>query len=325
MSEIISRFKEDIVFYQYIEEYTVTLMKTCFPDSRIERIYTDEEACFEKNYLSIFFLLIYQKLGLRKNKVLFNGVINYLVRGIVTCTDNLMDHEDKFLLSIKNIGTDASTSQSIFLLIMHQTILDTYLDLTVKEGLITSEEKTKLKLILFTELFEIGFMESAEENKNEEFLSPDEIIEKVNHYRGARLLGLAFIAVLLLEENKELITNVRNGVSHIGSGLQLMDDISDIKKDTTERKRNYLASYLAGKYSLNYSMLTVEVNSIDFEKKYHADILLAFQKGIEFIKTGLDSLETVGINFSDVEVQELMKFIIRSRNLEESFGGVFNQ
>jgi geranylgeranyl pyrophosphate synthase len=208
---------------------------------------------------------------------------------------------------------------------MHQTILDTYLDLTVKEGLITSEEKTKLKLILFTELFEIGFMESAEENKNEEFLSPDEIIEKVNHYRGARLLGLAFIAVLLLEENKELITNVRNGVSHIGSGLQLMDDISDIKKDTTERKRNYLASYLAGKYSLNYSMLTVEVNSIDFEKKYHADILLAFQKGIEFIKTGLDSLETVGINFSDVEVQELMKFIIRSRNLEESFGGVFNQ
>jgi hypothetical protein len=323
MNDNISRFKEYIIFYQDIEAYTVTLMKTYFPDSCIERRYIDEETFFEKNYLSIFFLMIYHKLGMSKNKIFFYGVINYLIRGIVTCTDNLLDHEDKFLLDIKNICNDAMTSQSIFLLIMHQTILDTYFDQMVQDKLITSEEKTKLKQVLFTELFEIGFMESAEEMKNEEFLSPDEILEKVNHFRGARLLGLAFLSISLLEKEKELLQKVKDAVSYLGLGLQLIDDISDIIKDSNERKRNYLASYLAGKYSLNYSMLTGEVNSIDFEKKYHSDILLSFQKGLEFIKTGLNSLKVVGVDFSDIEVQELIKFIIKSRHMEGSFGGVF--
>jgi hypothetical protein len=325
MDEIISQFKEFIIFYQDIEIHTVNLMKTYFPDSCIERRYIDDETCFEKNYLSIFFLMMYHKLGLSKDKIFFYGVINYLIRGIVTCTDNILDNEDKFLLDIKNIGTNASTSKSIFLLIMHQTILDMYFDQKVQDRLITPEEKTKLKQILLAELFEIGFMESAEEKKNEEFLSPEEILEIVNHFRGARLLGLAFLSLSLLETKKELLQKVKDAVSYLGLGLQIMDDISDIIKDVNERKRNYLASYLAGKYSLNYSMLTIDVNSIDYDKKYHSDILLTFQKGFEFIRTGFDSLKTAGVDFSDIEVQELIKFIIRSRNMEGSFSGVFEQ
>jgi hypothetical protein len=325
MKDIISEFKEHIVLYQTIEENIVSLINGTFPQIIVERKYTNEEVCLEKNYLSIFFLMVYQKLGLSKEKILFYGTINYLVRGIVTCSDNVLDHEDKFLLNIKNIEEKASTSQSIFLLIMYQTLLDTYFDIKIKEGTLLPEEKNKIYNHLFTELFEIGFMESIEETNKGDILPANEIFEKVNNYRGGRLLELAFLSQSVLEKNTETIEKARAAISCIGSGLQIMDDISDIKKDVQEKKRNYFISFLAEKYSLDYSMLGSVVNAPDFEKHYTTDIMLLYQKVLEVVEKGLEMLKTIGIDISLFEVQDLIKFIVKSRNMQGAFANMFGE
>ena len=169
MENIISKFRKYIVLYNSIEHNIINLAVKSFPGIKIYKKHMNSIECFEKNYLSIFFLMIYNKLHLNKNKIFFYGSINYLIRGIVTCTDNLLDNEEKFLLNVKNINPDASKSQSIFLIILYQNLLDSYLDISIKNKLITIENKRKIKKILFSELFEIGFIESVEEKKIKKF------------------------------------------------------------------------------------------------------------------------------------------------------------
>src|SRR5512136_2417769 len=144
METILSKFRDYIALYRKVEENVVRLTTKHFPEVEVERMHTNERGSFEKNYLSIFFLMMYRKIGLNKDKIIFYGTINYLVRGIVTCTDNLLDSEKKFLLHVKNIGSNAPMSQSIFLLVLFQAVLENYLDDKVNEKFITVEEKTKI-------------------------------------------------------------------------------------------------------------------------------------------------------------------------------------
>ncbi len=50
---------------------------------------------FEKNFFSILFLSIFKAVGIPEGRILKYGVILHALRIIITCTDNILDDENK--------------------------------------------------------------------------------------------------------------------------------------------------------------------------------------------------------------------------------------
>ena len=50
---------------------------------------------FERNFFSIFFISIFNKIGFEKEKVQRYGMIFHALRVIITAADNILDNEEK--------------------------------------------------------------------------------------------------------------------------------------------------------------------------------------------------------------------------------------
>ncbi len=312
MEKFIKKFEVFVDIYKDIENTVFDIIDNNFPLMAIKRADNiNKENYIANNYLSMIFLGIYKGIGLSYDKIIFYGVINYIARGIVTCADNLFDQEHKFNFDYKKLSNTSPRAKSTFSIILLQNVLDIFLEQKVNSMDIKKE--------LFNELFAIGLVEAEEEEDKDKILSPKDIIEKVNFYRGSRLLGIAFIALLIVEKKNKKIEKIKTAVLKMGMGLQLLDDISDIGIDVKCKKRNYLASVLAYSYSLNYEQLKIETALQNFKEKYKKEIELSYEEGLDYIRKSIKSLAPFGFFMSASELDKLVNFIIKSRQFEEFF------
>jgi len=94
-------------------------------------------------------------------------------------------------------------------------------------------------------LQEIASEEVDEEHEINEVLSPGKILDRIHRYRGGRLLELAFIAPVMLEtEHAGELRVASDAVHHIGLGLQILDDITDLSVDLQSLNHNILRSWI---------------------------------------------------------------------------------
>jgi len=207
-----------------------------------------------KNFFSTLFLSIYRALDIPGERRMLYGIINHCLRGLVTGTDNLLDDEYKEMLPL-----DFPEEAVRFKSVMHILIFDRILSETLESEAsgLERQQVRRLQRQLFKALVPIGAEEAQEEGGVREILSPEEILRSVHMYKGGKLLCLAFVAPLIIEnQGLERLRLADQGIYSIGMALQIIDDLTDFYEDIRAHNHNYLVSsiYHRGNKGERYSL-----------------------------------------------------------------------
>lgn len=190
---------------------------------------------FSKNIFSILILSILNHLNISKRNRYLYGLIMHAVRGIVTSGDNILDQEDKGHFFVKMKG--GRVLSNIFSVILETCVINE------KIGELSPEHKDHIFKQLMEALFVIADEESVEENTVSKILHPDRVLKDIHHFRGGKLLELAFVVPEINEPHIDF-SGIKEGIYQIGLAVQILDDITDFKIDYTDRNTNLLHSWI---------------------------------------------------------------------------------
>ncbi len=193
----------------------------------------------QRNFFSILFLSVYGAIGICRERRRQYALITHALRGLVTCSDNILDGEDKGAVRLRLRG--GRVLPDILLILMQDGLLHTSV------ARLTPDPARQLRTCraLTDALVAIAREESTEEDAVEDVLPPQEVIETIHRYRGERLLQLAFVAPQVNEPQLvDRIEKARTAVGRLGLALQVLDDVTDFAEDIARRNHNVLRSWV---------------------------------------------------------------------------------
>lgn len=255
---------------------------------------------FKRNFFTLLMLSVLLESKLSKDKVISYGKIIFLLRQIVTSTDNIIDVEDKGDIKFKNL-TNIIVKNN-FLSLMCQ-------DLLTKECLKVSNGNLELSNKILEELYSIAFSENLRDSHL--YTSyPDSkfILNKIHSGIGGKLLEISLVAPNYIENNSQ-INNFSSGLYEIGMSLQAIDDLFDIQEDIDANKINLaLGKFLEE----NIDISEADFHSLDdtFSKKF-------LEKIIESAYHGFSILSNNGFPISHCDAKQMLKKLFKLRGLEQ--------
>ncbi len=255
---------------------------------------------FKKNFFTLLMLSVLLESKLSKDKIISYGKIIFLLRQIVTSTDNIIDNEDKGNIKFKNL-TNIIVKNS-FLSLMCQ-------DLLTKECLKVSNGNLELSNKILEELYSIAFSENLRDSHL--YTSyPDSkfILNKIHSGIGGKLLEISLVAPNYIENNSQ-INNFSSGLYEIGMSLQAIDDLFDIQEDIDANKINLaLGKFLEE----NIDISEADFHSLDdtFSKKF-------LEKIVESAYHGFFILSNNGFPISHSDAKQMLKKLFKLRGLEQ--------
>lgn len=267
----------------------------------------------EKNFFSILLLSIFKNLKIDKKSITEYGVILHSLRGIVTCTDNIIDHESKGAMFLNEISNHVLSNN--MLSIIQQNILNLSID-----NLNADKPKKEIMIVGYSKaLYSIALGENQRE-LNDEIESPREIIENIHKKIGGELLELAFIIPTINEENQKLNLS-KEGIFEIGIALQMLDDICDFKEDIDAKKKNYLLSKIIYNSSLTLSEVISKSNEKEFynTKEYSHSYIESIEESIEVALNGFKILEKASYPINQLQAKLILEFMFKVRGLKEAW------
>lgn len=255
---------------------------------------------FKRNFFTLLMLSVLLESKLSKDKVISYGKIIFLLRQIVTSTDNIIDVEDKGDIKFKNL-TNIIVKNN-FLSLMCQ-------DLLTKECLKVSNGNLELSNKILEELYSIAFSENLRDSHL--YTSyPDSkfILNKIHSGIGGKLLEISLVAPNYIENNSQ-INNFSSGLYEIGMSLQAIDDLFDIQEDIDANKINLaLGKFLEE----NIDISEADFHSLDdtFSKKF-------LEKIVESAYHGFFILSNNGFPISHCDAKQMLKKLFKLRGLEQ--------
>lgn len=274
----------------------------------------------QKNFFSILFLAIYKALGILPEKRKHYGMINHCLRGIITGADNLLDDEYKEMLPL-NFPEPAIRFKSVMHILLFDRFIVRVTNTMAKQNLLPGNvDVADLQQKLFDAIVPIGAEEAQEEGGVHQILSPAEILSTVHIYKGGKLLCLAFVAPLLVEESlQEKLTLAQSGIYNIGIALQLIDDLTDFYEDIAHSNHNYLVSCIHHlgsdneKRCLGQALHSVKPSGKAIEEQYPKSVELVMAESIGQAMYGFELLENAGFWVNRNQAYELIKslFVLR--------------
>ena len=255
---------------------------------------------FKRNFFTLLMLSVLLESKLSKDKVISYGKIIFLLRQIVTSTDNIIDVEDKGDIKFKNL-TNIIVKNN-FLSLMCQ-------DLLTKECLKVSNGNLELSNKILEELYSIAFSENLRDSHL--YTSyPDSkfILNKIHSGIGGKLLEISLVAPNYIENNSQ-INNFSSGLYEIGMSLQAIDDLFDIQEDIDANKINLaLGKFLEE----NIDISEADFHSLDdtFSKKF-------LEKIVESAYHGFSILSNNGFPISHCDAKQILKKLFKLRGLEQ--------
>ena len=193
----------------------------------------------QRNFFSILFLSVYSAVGIARDRRQHYALITHALRGLVTCSDNILDGEDKGAVRLRLGG--GRVLPDILLILMQDGLLHT----SVARLTPDAARQRRTCRALTDALVDIAREECTEEDAVEVALPPQEVLETVHRYRGERLLQLAFVAPQVNEpELADRIERARAAVGRLGLALQVLDDVTDFAEDIARRNHNVLRSWV---------------------------------------------------------------------------------
>lgn len=273
---------------------------------------------FERNFFSILFISIFITLQIPQKKRIDYGVIIHAIRTIVTCTDNILDKEQKGAVFL-NFGLNSKVLDNVILLLLSQNILSqTVKSITKDDGTAVQIEKEILD--------SLGSIAKGENFTNAGDLdmppSPEDIIVKVHKKIGGELLRLALIAPIINEtELHRQLRNIESGVLSLGIGLQMMDDVVDFEEDIKTNKTNLLASWIVhkgcdGPVTYNELRKTVKDCQSEIKNEFEVSRKAVINSAIGRAIDGFDKFGSGGYPIDSSGAVQIIKIMFKLRGLE---------
>jgi hypothetical protein len=193
----------------------------------------------QRNFFSILFLSIYGAVGISKERRQHYALITHALRGLVTCSDNILDGEDKGAVRLRLGGGPVLPDILLILMqdgLLHESVARLTPDLALQRRTCRA---------LTDALVAIAREECTEEGAVEDALPPVEVLDSIHRFRGEQLLQLAFVAPQVNEP--QLVAGIgkaRRAVGRLGMALQVLDDVTDFAEDVSRRNHNVLRSWV---------------------------------------------------------------------------------
>jgi hypothetical protein len=271
---------------------------------------------WQRNFFSIFFLTIFDAIGISKRRQQMYGIILHAIRGIVTATDNILDDEAKGSVQLSLQG--GRVVPNIMVSLMEMGVLQESI-YELAENAKTAKET--LKGITHA-LFALGAEESGDEGGVLTVLDPKQLLDQIHRFRGGELFLLAFIAPEVNEPQlADKIRTAKLCVNYIGLCLQILDDLTDFEEDVTNLHHNMLRSWILH-YRPDGVYDSEQLNRLDPEVLKHPEIHFrratqqVMHLAIEMALKGFDYLKQIGYPADGLSAQELIKTMFRLRGLE---------
>ncbi|WP_027362168.1 class 1 isoprenoid biosynthesis enzyme [Halodesulfovibrio aestuarii] len=210
----------------------------------------NEDGCYPitDNFFSFIFLYSYYKAGIDLSRCEMYVAINQALRGIVTGCDNILDDEYKCTLDT-NLPRKAVKFRSVMDILVSDRVLFNILFKAHKREEVSAEFVLDGVAISLNALTPSGVQEASEEGGVGKFLSPEEIITQVHHYKTGILFTAPWAIPTRFEnELTSDVEGIKDALYAVGMGCQLLDDMSDIVPDIRDGHHNYLASYINHRY-----------------------------------------------------------------------------
>jgi hypothetical protein len=272
---------------------------------------------FARNFFSILMLSILDHLGIPTPRLRTYALVTHAIRGIVTASDNILDNEDKGALTIVNMDGRV-LSNILLILVQHDLVHEVILEVAPNVSV-----RRKAHSLLMNSLAAIAQEESTEENAVEEVLHPDELLQAIHHYRGGRLLELAFVLPEIIErELAPAISELKAGIYRIGLAVQSLDDVTDFAVDLRSRNHNLLRSWIVHKRSdgpmTDKDLVHIPQDELSQpERRFPNATKDIVRFAIDLALEGFDRLQKHGYPIDHASALELVHVLFRLRGVRK--------
>lgn len=276
----------------------------------------DDFFSLEKNFFSALFLYSYHRANISKSRRIFYSAINQCIRGLVTGCDNILDDEYK-----KTLETDLPQQgvkfRSVLDILVSDRVLFEILIKGYQDDEYNIQKVLKASIASLHALTPSGSQEASEEGGIHDILQPDQVLQRIHHYKTGLLFQCPWAVPCIIESfEKETVAFLLDALYQIGMGCQIMDDMVDLSMDMWKRHHNYVISLIHyGSDSGNWSRLKslIELNSGPDENK---NLLLEFPYARKAAATSartflLKGLKTLFDNSSQSLVEPAISFLSR--------------
>jgi len=198
----------------------------------------------DKNFFSMLFLYPFHRAGIPKPRRRLYAAILQCLRGMVTGCDNLLDDEYKKTLDTDIPETGTRFRSVMDIMVSDRVLFQILLDACHREE-INMEQVRAASAASMKTMTRSGVQEATEEAGISIILKPDDILEKVHHYKTGILFQCPWDIPRVIESLDEADTApLLAGLYQVGLGCQVMDDLVDFMSDLARRRHNFLVSLI---------------------------------------------------------------------------------
>ncbi len=200
----------------------------------------DDLVFLQEHFFLVLFDAVFAELGCPADRLELYGVLNLCTKGLVTSGDNLFDEENKAELPLRL--TEGWRFRSIMQLLCFDHLVARILE--NPRTVVTTPSAQRYRRSLLSGLASIGALEGSEEAGVQSVPDPEDMIRTVHAVRGGKLFSLAFLAPAIWEPDADSPSwqKARQGVTHLGTAFQMVDDVTDFEFDLARRSHNLLVA-----------------------------------------------------------------------------------
>lgn len=257
---------------------------------------------FKKNFFSIFMLSLIEFLESEKRNTIEYGKSLFYLRGIITCTDNIIDNESKGVIFLNGIE-EKVTENTLLTLLLQKNLEKIIFELDL--------EKTGISNKVFESIYLIAKSEGMRDRSiYENYPNYNFISNEIHSGIGGELLKIGVIIPFCREKNNKF-KDISRALYNLGMSLQGLDDLCDIKED-----------FLAGKINLATSFFMEKLN-VREEKIINLDTLNTpvteayLERIMSYSIESFDILEEIGYPINKKIGMKLLFHLFKIRGLED--------
>ena len=196
------------------------------------------------NFFSALFLYSYHRSAIPHSRRMLYVAVNQCLRGMVTGCDNLLDDEYKRTL-VTDLPERAYRFRSILDIMVSDRVLCKILMESGPEFRLTREQVLAANAASLQALGRSGAQEASEESGIYQILRPNDVLEKVHHFKTGMLFQCVWAVPLAIETiEKTAVAHLLEALYKIGMGCQILDDMVDFYGDLRQKRHNYIASLI---------------------------------------------------------------------------------
>ncbi len=252
----------------------------------------------DKNFFSLLFLYSFHRAGIpHARRILYAATLQCL-RGMVTGCDNLLDDEYK-----KTLETDIPETgfrfRSVIDIMVSDRVLFQVLIEASRQNEITLEQVVTATSSSMKTMTRSGVQEASEEAGIATILEPNDLLQKVHHYKTGILFQCPWDIPMAIEDFTDVdIAPLMKGLYQIGMGCQIMDDMVDFRSDLERKRHNFLVALIYhGSHSPETDRLC-DLIALRDRQPLQIDLAGDFPNGLmeasaiahQFLESGLDLL-----------------------------------